>query len=198
MPAELPACVGDAIHNLRSALDLLACDVVEYNGGNTIGVHFPFAADAVELEKQIKSKNLRRASPEAVALIRTLKPYRGGNVDLRGLHDLDIHDKHKGPIAIINAVSTPPFGLKLGERVNQIPAWDSAIKDGQWLMMLPACDNIPLGTEIPSAFRFAFSNGTPFPGHEVVPTLHRLAEHVAGIVKAFKTLCLGDESGRAA
>jgi hypothetical protein len=198
MPNKLPACVGDAVHNLRSALDLMACDLARHNGRSATSVYFPFAVDAVELEKEIKKRNLHRINPDALALVRSLKPYRGGNVDLRALHDLDVHDKHKGPIALINAVTTPSFALKLGNRVNPIPSWNSAIKDGLWLMMMPACDNIPLGTEIPALYRFAFSNNTPFPGHEVVPTLHRLTEHVAGIVEAFKTLCLGDEGGRAA
>ena len=41
---EIACCVGDAVHNLRSALDLLACEVVELSpGGNSNGVHFPFS-----------------------------------------------------------------------------------------------------------------------------------------------------------
>jgi len=196
LPDHLSSIVGDAAHNLRSALDLLACDVVRHNGGNVTGVYFPFAGSAGELEKAIKEKNLRRASPEAVALLRSLKPYRGGNADLRALHDLDIHDKHKGPVAIINAVTTPIWGLTTTVNgVNQIPTWTSAIADGQWLISLPSDRSPPIGTEIPSNFRFVFASETPFAGHDVIPTLHRLAKHVAGIVKAFKTLCLGDEGG---
>jgi len=95
----------------------------------------------------------------------------------------------------ISGVTTPPVGLKLGKRINQIPAWSSAVKDGHWLMIMPAT-NIPPGTEIPSAFRLNFAEGTPFAGYEIVPTLHRLAEHTASIIQAFKTLCLGDKSRR--
>jgi hypothetical protein len=192
MPDHLPSVIGDAIHNLRSALDLMACDVVSHNGGNPTGVYFPFAPRAAELEKAIKEKNLRRASPEAVALLRTLKPYRGGNDDLRALHDLDIHDKHKGPIAIISAVTTPLIGLNHP----QIPSWTSAVADGHWLVGVPNNLSPPIGTEIPSVFHLIFAKDTALAGDLVIPALHRLAQHVSRTIEAFKTLCLGDKSRR--
>src|ERR1700678_207635 len=33
VPLDFAAIIGDAIHNLRTALDLLACDLVRANGG---------------------------------------------------------------------------------------------------------------------------------------------------------------------
>jgi hypothetical protein len=39
---HLSLALGDAIHNLRTALDLLACDVVRLNEKSTKGVYFPF------------------------------------------------------------------------------------------------------------------------------------------------------------
>lgn len=45
LPNDIPAIIGDAIHNLRSALDLLACDLVRINGGSIEEVYFPFCKD---------------------------------------------------------------------------------------------------------------------------------------------------------
>jgi hypothetical protein len=45
VPLEWSAIIGNAIHDLRSALDLLACDLVRITGKSTKGVYFPFAAD---------------------------------------------------------------------------------------------------------------------------------------------------------
>jgi hypothetical protein len=196
VPDHLPAVIGDAIHNLRSALDLLACDIVRHNGGNVTGVYLPFASGASELERTIKEKNLRRASPEAVALLRSMKPYRGSNADLRALHDLDIHDKHKGPIAVVSAVTTPIWTAPFvgPDQVPRIPSWISAVADGHWLITLPSRLSPPLGTEIPSVFKLIFAKGTALEGEQVIPTLIRLAENTASVVKAFQTLCLGDES----
>lgn len=67
-PPHIPLILGDAIHNLRTALDLLACDVVRQNNASAKGVYFPFAHDENGLETQIKEKKFHRASPEAIEL----------------------------------------------------------------------------------------------------------------------------------
>jgi hypothetical protein len=199
LPDHLSSVIGDAVHNLRSSLDLLACDLVHHNNGNVSGVYFPFANSEAGMEKAIKDKNMRRASPAVVALLRFMKPYRGGNADLRALHDLDIHDKHKGPIAIVSAVTTPLLQAApiVGpDKIPRIPAWTSALADGHILLMVPPFLSPPIGTELPSNFRLVLPEGTPFAGHDVIPTLHRLAQHVASTLEAFRTLCLGDKSSR--
>jgi len=94
VPQEFAGIIGDAIHNLRSALDLLACDLVRMNGGETKDVNFPFAGGADGLEIAIKNRNINRAGKDVVEIIRSLKPYTGGNEALRAIHDLDIADKH--------------------------------------------------------------------------------------------------------
>jgi hypothetical protein len=43
VPIKLAALVGDVIHNLRSALDLLVCDLVKINGQNVATSIFHFA-----------------------------------------------------------------------------------------------------------------------------------------------------------
>ena len=87
IPHDLPTIIGDAVHNLRSALDLLACDLVRLNGGSTNSVYFPFADSGDDLEALIKKRKIDRASAEVVEIIRALKPYKGGNDMLRAIHD---------------------------------------------------------------------------------------------------------------
>ena len=79
--------------NFESALDHMAADVVKSNGKSPKDVYFPFAKDAGELDDQIKRKKFHRASHAAIAELKKLKPYKGGNITLRGLHDLDIRKK---------------------------------------------------------------------------------------------------------
>ena len=92
---EMGAIVGDIIHNLRSALDLLACDLVLANGGNPKGVYFPFFKTADGLNKKIKDRDFNRAGPDAVALLTRYQPYEGGDSPLYAIHLLDIIDKHR-------------------------------------------------------------------------------------------------------
>jgi hypothetical protein len=88
------AIIGDAVHNLRTSLDLMASELARINGKSDDGVYFPFAASADRFDQAIKSRNFHKAGDDAVALLRKFAPYRGGNDRLRALHDLDIQDKH--------------------------------------------------------------------------------------------------------
>ena len=101
MPASwlgLALVIGDAVHNLRSALDLLAFALVGDKcptPGQRRQVQFPFSASANGLEATIKSRQISRAGEKVVREIKKLKPYPGGNETLQAIHDLDLADKHK-------------------------------------------------------------------------------------------------------
>ena len=73
--------IGDIIHNLRAALDVMACDLVRLNRKSATGVHFPFARSASDLAKQIKEKHIDRAGPQVVDEIKKLQPYRAARAD---------------------------------------------------------------------------------------------------------------------
>lgn len=106
-PPELPLLFGDAVHNLRACLDWLACSAVEANGRSPNSVHFPFANDADHLDEQIKKKLFHRAAPEIVAMLKNLKPYKGGAIYLRALHDMDNKDKHSMLLATVGGAFPP-------------------------------------------------------------------------------------------
>ena len=192
VPVELSGPIGDAVHNLRAALDLLACDLVRLNGGSAKSVHFPFAASAEGLEGQIKAKNFRSASPACVDLLRHLQPYTGGNDALRGIHDLDIQDKHSALIPAVSAARIEQFTLKVGDNLNQIPPWESTVpRDGWWMMVVPELEDVAIGTEIGCKFTLVFDHDAPFAGREIIPLLRSLTEYVTSVVKSFETLCKG-------
>ena len=174
VPTELATIIGDAIHNLRSTLDILASDVVRLNGQSNQGVYFPFAQRAADLDRQIKDKKFNRAHPDAVKLLRSFKPYPEGNKLLRALHELDIQDKHQALIPCAHAARTQPYTLMYGGHPNQIPGWDSIIPyDGWTMLMIPTINNISLGSEISASFSLAFDGDTSLAGGELVSTLSR-------------------------
>ncbi|MCK9920124.1 hypothetical protein MXD81_64450, partial [Microbacteriaceae bacterium K1510] len=52
IPIAWSAIIGDVLHNLRSSLDLLACDLHRMTGGNPehiSGVHYPFCKSKADL-----------------------------------------------------------------------------------------------------------------------------------------------------
>src|SRR5665213_2124187 len=107
VPPVMSAILGDIIHNLRSALDLTACEMANANGQDIEGVYFPFCRSVDGLDEMIKRRKFDRAGPGAVALLRELKPYHGGNAALRAVHDLDVRDKHQSLIPGVMNVASP-------------------------------------------------------------------------------------------
>jgi hypothetical protein len=103
-PANFSLGLGDVIHNLRSALDLLASDLAILNNKSPKGIYFPIAATKEDLEGQIKSKKFTRTSEDAQNLLYSIEAYGGGSNLLRSLHELDIIDKHQLIIPMASAL----------------------------------------------------------------------------------------------
>lgn len=105
VPVLLSLIVGDVIHNLRSALDHLAYQLVLLGmKGKTPGhhVYFPIADNAVSY-KAIASKNLKGADLAARKIVDGIKPYKGANDTLWFIHRLDIVDKHRLLVAVVSS-----------------------------------------------------------------------------------------------
>ncbi len=188
LPPKLSAIAGDAVHNLRTALDLLACDLVRSAGGSTKGVYFPFAEREADLPEMIRKRNFQRAGAGAVRLLREIRPFPSGNTLLRGLHDLDILDKHKSLVPVLGVATAPAATIRFyGGDPTNVPSIRSAINhDGQHLMIMPAVSNIPVGSELPFGLEINFGDDAGvFAGHEIMATLRNLASEVTRIVQLF-------------
>src|ERR1035437_1403736 len=92
IPDVIPLIAGDAIHNLRTALDYLACGLVKDNGNEpTSHTYFPISECAEKYRPESKRKT-EGVSDAVKQAIDAFKPYRGGDDTLYGLHRLDIID----------------------------------------------------------------------------------------------------------
>lgn len=171
-PACFGAIVGDAVHNLRASLDLMAVEMVRITspGLSTKRVHFPFSETLGDLERAIKSRDFHRAGIDAVTLLKKLQPYRGGNVALRGLHDLDVRDKHSALIPDAATIMTP----MLRANTDNFPDIYVELVEGS----LPDVKRV-------------FPADSPFSGDEIIPTLHLLVELTKSILESFRALVAG-------
>lgn len=183
-PPKIQEIMGDAIHNLRASLDHLAVAVVGLNDKSPRGVYFPFCENVDDLEVMIKRRNFHRASPEALDLLRSLKPYPGGNDALRGLHDLDNLDKHNKLIAVLHMVNITH--LKVGNLT--IENGLIGAPDGARLIVMP---RFAIEADAPKPIRLGLAatfGGGPFNQGPIVPTLKGLANLCFGIGEAFEAL----------
>ena len=96
LPFDALAAAGDIVHNLRSALDHLAYQLVVVGSGKEPSrrVEFPIARDHAAYEDG-KAKKVEGMRPLAVKHIDNLQPYKGGNQLLWRIHELDNIDKHR-------------------------------------------------------------------------------------------------------
>ena len=93
---DLALIIGDAIHNLWSALDHLVFAILEPQGVDPKQIYFPVSNTLAEFNENRRMKKIECACPKLGDLIREqVKPYEEGNNLLWTLNQLDIIDKHR-------------------------------------------------------------------------------------------------------
>jgi hypothetical protein len=112
-PPRIPCIVGDAIHNVRSALDHLACLAVEFGGGRvTRWTQFPIFDHEAGFRRAVL-RQLAGAPREFLEFVEKVQPYQAVKNTENPLHvinRLDIKDKHRQ--LLVSAVL--PFHVDLG------------------------------------------------------------------------------------
>lgn len=95
VPPSIPIIAADALQNLRTALDHLACDLVEIAGNAaTRNTGFPVFA-SLGIYKAQATEKTRGMRMDAIEAIDSIKPYRGGNDALWILQSLNNVNKHR-------------------------------------------------------------------------------------------------------
>jgi hypothetical protein len=100
LPHFVPAILGDAVHNLRVALDYAYVALTRKNFGSVNDyTRFPFMQDRQTLVGTINGHKVKRKTPipsdTVVKIIaEDIQPYVNGKLSLYELHRLDITDKH--------------------------------------------------------------------------------------------------------
>jgi hypothetical protein len=96
--ADMAVIIGDAVHNLRVAVEYAYIGAVERHAPSVCDKHtkFPTGNTREEVENRLKGRKIDVLSPKLFNWILTgLKPYVvEGNCLAKMLHDLDVSDKH--------------------------------------------------------------------------------------------------------
>jgi hypothetical protein len=202
-PDNLALIAGDIVHNLRAALDLLIWQLIEASGKVPNGHDgFPISVSAQHFETTGIAKVKRRIRKEAVEVLRSVKPYKGGNDALWRLHHLDIADKHHVLYVVGSAFNSVSPG---GDASASFPEEVRALMEGvmSQVFLRPADRMFPLkigdvlfvdaGGRPPAknqpkfVFDIAFGQGEIVEGEPIVPTLHQLVGATAQTVELFAT-----------
>jgi hypothetical protein len=177
LPFDALAAAGDVIHNLRSALDYLAQQLVWAGSGSEPSrqVQFPISKDAAAYEAD-KARRVEGMRPKAIKAIDRLKPYKGGNEALWKIHELNNIDKHRllftyASDCFLTAewLNDPfPFNLKAAD-----PTFPGAFD-----------------SEVEKDMEFEIDKALGEPqiaeGNAMLPTLHQLVDFVENLVLSFR------------
>jgi len=195
VPDPLGCIAGDAIHNLRSALDHLACHLFEVGSpGQPIpdATGFPIFKGTAINEGTFAGKvhGMRTSAKNA---IRATKPYKGGTDELFRLHTLDIADKHHAPfLALVRARDAqasipnsmfPNFKFEPG-RIPRFEftsgAWEP-LKDGDVFL---TCEP-EVYKYIEFRFEIAFTKPEFVKSLPLIPLVQELFDFVNGLIISF-------------
>jgi len=97
LPPSVSAIAGDVIHNLRSSLDFLVCDLVRQNGKQ------PTRNNSYPTGQQAFANQTAGISPDAVKFLRRLRTAPRWNQAIWTMHQLDLLDKHNTVLAVTGA-----------------------------------------------------------------------------------------------
>lgn len=134
LPEEWGPIIGDIIHNTRSSLDLLITDLLHVNGKEpTAKSAFPIFETEKDFLKGMETK-IEGITEEACEIIKKMRPYKEGNLKFWQLHKLDIIDKHRIILPVVNENKAVviDFGEHMksmfGDKVGDIPSMPIGIR----------------------------------------------------------------------
>lgn len=182
IPTDIELIVGDAIHNLRTALDHLAGCLSVANGKSLKGVSFPFSENLKGFNARAEH-SLKKISPEAKKLIFDLKPYGGGNELLYLLSKLDNRDKHQTIFlcATYAGAMTGKFSTDNPIEVSKFPF--GSLHKGIHMFTYPSGTKFEQSLNFTIAVTFADISG--FQSVPVIEILQNLTNLVESIMNIF-------------
>lgn len=186
---ESALIIGDAIHNLKCALDFAWISTIEKVAPPALSsfAKFPVRDSRYELETALQGREIHTSSPALFDLmVFGIKSYDGGNDSIWAIHRLDILDKHKLLIPLWNIGSVVDMELE-DEQGHVVPGplWGTT-RPGLF------CAEIPQGFHIKNkgnvAVEVVFDDGTPTEDLEVCSALSGLSEVALSVIELLEKL----------
>jgi hypothetical protein len=193
-PDDFALIIGDTVHNLKSALDVTVNEVV-FRRLNRYDdyTRFPLRKTKDNLVSALNGGLIKQASEAVVEfIVNAVKPYKGGNDALWSLHDLNILDKHRLLLPVMQVTSIIDFCAE-DDRGNRMENATLVVTRNRAVTLFASSGNIKItnkGKAIPLAF---FDKGLPMEGQPVVPSLIQLTELVSNIVEGIESAFLSEQ-----
>jgi len=189
VPDNLSHIIGQAAHTLCASLDALAAELVSMAGAKVKNVYFPFAEDAKSSEKMLELSGIDRAGDEVVEIVRSLKPYKGGNELLTALHNLDTFDNGRAHTATVHYVGIKNLQkLRSNDPLLEVDkAHCGPIHDGTVIVSLPPSSKYRPGKSFQPALKITFDEEPMTRDKNIVEALGGLTALTEEVIGIFAT-----------
>ena len=188
IPPEFSLIIGDAVHNLRAALDHVIWQMIGHLATRPENVQYPFPTKPVSedgFRSAIVGREIQRAGEHVVKTIISLNAQPGGDKLIYGVHTLDIADKHK---LIVTTAETAML-----DRRWSIP--DNPAISVNWIgatWTRTASDEVPDGwieeqAKVQPTFFISFGDGEPFISQEIISALQNMVNRISRAVNSLIT-----------
>jgi hypothetical protein len=187
--SDVALIVGDAIHNLKCALDIAYRETIRVlspDGFSAARTKFIIGNNREHLESSLtKTAKIDPHSPLFDFLVERVKCYKGGDSDICAIHDLDIDDKHHLLIPMLTVVGVD--GVELENEDGTIDRFTIVLTRPNFYRK-----SVPLHSKLKNhgevRFQITFREGTPTHDLAVVPTLIRFSKKTLRIVNFLQRL----------
>ena len=189
IPELLALIIGDAVHNLRSALDHLAtgiCRSVRPGAKE----HFPIHPKRQNLETAPALASIEEAIPGAKkTFLEKIRPQDGPDEALWRFNDLNNDDKHNLLIPTVTVAEVTGIDARNAgfEMANYVRVGDGA-RPLNILVVLNPVAPVTINYNATVAVNVSFGSGLAFENEPVVPTLTQIAGIVSHTIDEFETL----------
>lgn len=190
LPKHFPSILGDAVHNLRAALDHWFALLVVANGSTTDRhTAFPFRNTRADLVGALKGLKQAGKAPADIVndfIIDEIQPYKGGQGhSFYVLHELDIADKHRGLLDIVQKIHFINAHFQDGGHWSNVSMETNGKHPATPVLKAPA--PVKEHPENKIAIQILFGESTPFKGQGIIPVMKSLSNNVSIVVGHFNT-----------
>lgn len=178
--------IGDAVHNLRCALDYLITACAVHNGKPINRTEFPFVkAGGKKSDLKGHIHRAENADPRAAKIVWKARPYPRGNAILVALYELDRFDKHRLIVAVESQVKVEvTTGGYNNLPVDQLKG--TRRKSCSGFMLVKEGYELAFAIDMSFQGEIVFARGGPLAGKPCLPALRAMSAAVADVIGMFE------------
>lgn len=187
LPETVPLILGDAIHNLRVAIELLINQIIT-NAGGSKGAKITFRETREEFSTLRSQGEIHRTNPDLWHfIIDTIEPHKGGKFAAWELNKLDVGDKHHLIIPVLLVTSIQDVVVEDSNK-NFVHFANVVVCDDQITgLVRTAAEKVEIKQHGNPTIAVVFADGEIFEGQPIIPTLLQLSQLTSEAVETIRS-----------